>query len=72
MTQMTQPGGESPFGVRSAAEDDPQLAFIYQEALRGLLQQSAAVESLRNRPVRSSSPPRSPARSSAAARSRPD
>jgi hypothetical protein len=31
------------------AEDDPRLAFIYQEALRGLLQQQAAVESLHNR-----------------------
>jgi hypothetical protein len=30
-------------------EDDPRLAFIYQEALRGLLQQQAAVESLHNR-----------------------
>jgi hypothetical protein len=30
-------------------EDDPRLAFIYQEALRGLLQQHAAVESLHNR-----------------------
>jgi hypothetical protein len=30
-------------------EADPRLAFIYQEALRGLLQQQAAVESLHNR-----------------------
>jgi hypothetical protein len=30
-------------------EDDPRLAFVYQEALRGLLQQQAAVESLHNR-----------------------
>lgn len=29
--------------------DDPRLAFIYQEALRGLLQQRAAVESLHSR-----------------------
>jgi len=29
--------------------DDPRLAFIYQEALRGLLQQQAALESLHNR-----------------------
>lgn len=29
--------------------DDPRLALIYQEALRGLLQQQAAVESLHNR-----------------------
>jgi hypothetical protein len=29
--------------------DDPRLAFVYQEALRGLLQQQAAVESLHNR-----------------------
>ncbi|MFC9435961.1 hypothetical protein [Nocardia sp. NPDC057030] len=28
---------------------DPRVAFIYQEALRGLLQQQDAVESLRNR-----------------------
>ena len=30
-------------------EDDPRLAFVYQEALRGLQQQQAAVESLHNR-----------------------
>ena len=30
-------------------DDDPRLAFVYQEALRGLLQQQAAVESLHNR-----------------------
>jgi hypothetical protein len=30
-------------------EDDPRLAFVYQESLRGLLQQQAAVESLHNR-----------------------
>src|SRR5436190_8880673 len=30
-------------------DDDPRLSFIYQEALRGLLQQQAAVESLHNR-----------------------
>jgi hypothetical protein len=30
-------------------EDDPRLAFVYEEALRGLLQQQAAVESLHNR-----------------------
>ena len=30
-------------------EEDPRLAFIYQESLRGLLQQQSAVESLRNR-----------------------
>lgn len=29
--------------------EDPRVAFIYQEALRGLLQQQAAVESLHNR-----------------------
>lgn len=39
----TEPKAE---GVTS---DDPRLAFIYQEALRGLLQQQAAVESLHNR-----------------------
>jgi hypothetical protein len=30
-------------------DDDPRLAFVYQESLRGLLQQQAAVESLHNR-----------------------
>jgi hypothetical protein len=30
-------------------EPDPRLAFVYEEAMRGLLQQQAAVESLRNR-----------------------
>ncbi len=29
--------------------DDPRLGFVYQEALRGLQQQEAAVESLHNR-----------------------
>jgi hypothetical protein len=29
--------------------DDPRLAFVYQESLRGLLQQQAAVESMHNR-----------------------
>ena len=31
------------------AEDDSRSAFVYQEALRGLLQQQAAVESLHGR-----------------------
>ena len=30
-------------------DQDPRLAMVYQEALRGLLQQQAAVESLHNR-----------------------
>jgi hypothetical protein len=30
-------------------ENDPRLAFVYQESLRGLQQQQAAVESLHNR-----------------------
>ena len=46
---MTSPKDEPPVAVHAAAEDDPRLAFVYQEALRGLLQQSAAVESLRTR-----------------------
>jgi len=29
--------------------EDPRVAFVYQEALRGLLQQQTAVESLHNR-----------------------
>jgi len=29
--------------------EDPRVAFVYQEALRGLLQQQSAVESLHNR-----------------------
>jgi hypothetical protein len=33
----------------SAEADDPRSAFVYQEALRGLLQQQAAVESLHGR-----------------------
>jgi hypothetical protein len=32
-----------------SASEDPRIAFIYQEALRGLLQQQSAVESLRGR-----------------------
>ena len=34
---------------RDAAAEDPRLAFVYQESLRGLLQQQAAVESMHNR-----------------------
>lgn len=34
---------------RSGAEDDPRLAFVYNEALRGLVQQQALVENLSNR-----------------------
>jgi hypothetical protein len=33
----------------SAADEDTRSAFVYQEALRGLLQQQAAVESLHAR-----------------------
>jgi hypothetical protein len=33
----------------AAPAEDPRLALIYQESLRGLLQQQSAVESLRNR-----------------------
>jgi hypothetical protein len=33
----------------TAADDDARSAFVYQEALRGLLQQQAAVESLHAR-----------------------
>jgi hypothetical protein len=36
-----------PSGAPSA--EDPRLAFVYQESLRGLLQQQAAVESMHNR-----------------------
>jgi hypothetical protein len=32
-----------------AVDEDPRLAFVYHESLRGLLQQQAAVESLHNR-----------------------
>ena len=46
---MTSPKDEPPVPVHAEASDDPRLAFVYQEALRGLLQQSAAVESLRTR-----------------------
>lgn len=33
----------------ATTNEDPRLAFVYQEALRGLLQQQTALESLRNR-----------------------
>ena len=33
----------------AAADNDPRLAFVYQEALRGLLQQRAAFDSIHNR-----------------------
>jgi uncharacterized membrane protein len=33
----------------SSDDSDPRLAFVYEEALRGLLQQQSAVESLRTR-----------------------
>ena len=35
--------------MTESATDDPRVAFVYQEALRGLMQQQAAVESLHNR-----------------------
>jgi hypothetical protein len=35
--------------MTESATDDPRVAFVYQEALRGLIQQQAAVESLHNR-----------------------
>jgi len=35
--------------MSDAPAEDPRLSFVYQEALRGLLQQQSAVESLRNR-----------------------
>ena len=35
--------------MSDSASEDPRIAFVYQEALRGLLQQQAAVESLHNR-----------------------
>jgi hypothetical protein len=35
--------------LESVAADDPRLAFIYHEALRGLTQQQAVIESLLNR-----------------------
>lgn len=44
-----------PGGIRNGAKDDecgnddPRLTFIYQEALRGLVQQQGLVESLNNR-----------------------
>jgi hypothetical protein len=41
--------GTTSAGSATNDEDDPRLAFVYQEALRGLLQQEAAVESLHNR-----------------------
>ena len=35
--------------MSESASDDPRIAFVYQEGLRGLLQQQSAVESLHNR-----------------------
>jgi hypothetical protein len=50
---MPEPEHITPAASRADAQaplaDDPRLAFVYQEALRGLLQQQAAVESLHNR-----------------------
>jgi hypothetical protein len=48
---MPKPAGFQPtdLGGSAATADDPRLALIHQEALRGLLQQQAALESLRNR-----------------------
>jgi hypothetical protein len=36
-------------GMAEPQTEDPRIAFVYQEALRGLVQQQAAVESLHNR-----------------------
>jgi hypothetical protein len=35
--------------VDTPSEDDPRSAFVYQEALRGLLQQQSAIQSLQTR-----------------------
>jgi len=35
--------------MNDLATDDPRVAFVYQEALRRLLQQQSAAESLHNR-----------------------
>jgi hypothetical protein len=40
---------DAPDPQGAAPADDPRLAFVYQEALRGLQQQQAALESLHNR-----------------------
>jgi hypothetical protein len=37
------------YRMDEGAAEDPRLAFVYEEALRGLLQQQSAVESLHNR-----------------------
>ena len=42
------PGEPAPAGA-DPTDQDPRLAFVYQEALRGLIQQQAVVESLLNR-----------------------
>jgi hypothetical protein len=36
-------------GDGSSGDDDPRLAFVYQEAVRGLVHQQNIVESLNNR-----------------------
>jgi hypothetical protein len=36
-------------GMAEPQTEDPRIVFVYQEALRGLVQQQAAVESLHNR-----------------------
>jgi hypothetical protein len=41
--------GVKQYDIDAAAEDDPRAAFVYQEALRGLLRQQAAVQSLQTR-----------------------
>jgi hypothetical protein len=49
---LAEPAGSTNAAGRAtdaAADDDPRLAFVYQEALRGLLQQQASLESLHNR-----------------------
>jgi hypothetical protein len=46
---MSESPGSVPVSSVDPGDDDPRLAFIYQEALRGLLQQQGAVESLHNR-----------------------
>src|SRR6266536_2137461 len=46
---MVNPVNEIQHAADSVTIDDARLAFIYQEALPGLLQQQAAVESLHNR-----------------------
>lgn len=49
MAERPSGGGNGGTGASVAGEDDPRLAFVYQEAVRGLTQQQSLVDNMNGR-----------------------